>query len=274
MTASAVSTADSSLLLIALAAVLAVLTAHVALGWLHEAQRMAGMRGGRATALAVAAAVLGSGLCAVSVLVLAGEALSFPIGYRSSEALLLWAAAIAGSAVVCLVLLSSARWWAVSMAGILLGSLALALHAGWIHAAGFRPGVTWEPLFLAAAAALLTVGSCSGLWLNWSDSAGVHADRGAWRLGASVLIGLSMVTGLEVLDSGLSLPSQVGSVYSRQLGGNLLSLLGGVLLPLVLSVMAVDLRMRRRQRRHARRQSVAPALASKSRRRRHKIPTL
>lgn len=268
------SSADSSLLLIALAAALAVLTAHVTLGWLHEAQRRTGLLGQRGAALMVAAATLGSGLCAVSVLVLAGEALGFAIGYRFQEALLLWAAAIAGSALVGLVLLTSVRWWAVSFAGVVLGGLVLALHAGWVQAAGFRPGVTWEPVFLAAAGALLAVGCCSGLWLNWSDSGGAQASRGAWRLGASVLIGLSVVTGLEVLDSGLGLHSQVGSVYSRQLGGSLVSLLGGVLLPLVLSVMAIDLGMRRRQRRHTRRSSMGAAPPDKGRRRRHKIPTL
>lgn len=268
------STADSSLLLIALAAVLAVLTAHVTLGWLHEAQRRVGMLGPRGIALVVAALTLGSGLCAASVLVLAGEALTFPIGYRSSDVLWLWAAAIGGSALVGLLLLTSVRWWAVSIAGVALGGLVLALHVGWVHAVGFRPGVTWEPVFMIAAGALLAAGCCSGLWLNWSDSGGAHVSRGPWRLGAAVLIGLSVVTGLELLDSGLGLPSQVGSVYLRQLPGNVLSLLSGVLMPLVLSVMAIDLRMRRRQRRHTRRQALATAPADKSRRRRHKIPTL
>jgi NO-binding membrane sensor protein with MHYT domain len=265
---------DSSLLLMALAAALAVLTAHVTLGWLHEARRGTGLLGSRVVALVVAAATLGSGLCAVSVLVLAGEALSFAVGYRTSQAALLWLAAIGGSALVGIVLLSSVRWWAVSAAGILLGALVLGLHVGWVQAAGFRPGVTWEPVFLSAAAALLVGGCCSGLWLNWSDSGGAQPGRGAWRLGASVLVGLSVVTGLAVVDSGLGLPSQVGSVYLRQLPGSVLSLLGGVLLPLVLAAMAIDLGMRRRQRRHTRRQTIAPSPEERGRRRRHKIPTL
>jgi NO-binding membrane sensor protein with MHYT domain len=274
MTETAPSTADASLLLIALAAVLAVLTAHVTLGWLHEAQRRVGMPGPRAIALVVVALTLGSGLCAASVLVLAGEALTFPIGYHSREVLLLWAAAIGGSALIGFVLLSSVRWWAVSIAGVALGGLVLALHVGWVQAAGFRPGVTWEPVFMIAAGALIAAGCCSGLWLNWSDSGGAHVSRGPWRLGAAVLIGLSVVTGLELLDSGLALPSQIGSVYLRQLPGNVLSLLSGVLLPLVLSVMAIDLRMRRRQRRHMRRQGMGSAPSDKGHRSRHKFPTL
>jgi hypothetical protein len=92
-------TADSSLLLIGLAALLAVLAAHVALGWLHEAQRRVGYLGPRGVGLVVAAIMLGSGLCAASVLVLAGEALSFPLGYRMLQAFILWAAAIGGSAL-------------------------------------------------------------------------------------------------------------------------------------------------------------------------------
>lgn len=274
MTETASSTADSSLLLIALAAGLAVLTAHVSLGWLHEARRRVGTPVPRGVALALAAFALGSGLCGASVLVLAGEALSFPIGYRIRDALLLWAAAVGVSALVGGVLLSSVRWWAVSVAGVLLGGLALALHVGWVHAAGLRPGVTWEPVFLAAAGALLMVGCSSGLWLNWSDSGGAQVGRGAWRPGAAVLIGLSVITGLELMDSGLQLPSQVGSVYFRQLPGSVLSLLGGVLLPLVLTVMAIDLRMRRRHRRQTRRQALGSALSYRSRRRRHKVPTL
>ncbi len=265
------SPAESSLLLIALAATLAVLTAHVALGWLHEAQRRTGSP--RSLAMLLAAVVLGSGLCASSVLVLAGEALSFKIGYRFTDALLLWLGAIAASAVIGLLLLKSARWWAVTTAGLLLGGLALALHVGWVNAAGLRPGVTWEPVFVGAAGVLLMVGCCSGLWLAWSESDGAHAKRDAWRLGASVLVGLSLVTGMEVLDSGLGLPSQVGSVYSRQLPGSVLSMVGGVLLPLVLSVMAIDLTLRRRQRRHKRRESIVLP-QYKRRKRRHKVPTL
>lgn len=275
MTSSIASTADSSLLLIGLAALLAVLAAHVALGWLHEAQRRVGYFGPRGVALLVAAAALGSGLCAASVLALAGEALSFPLGYRAQQALLLWLAAIGGSALIGLVLLSSVRWWAVSLAGVGLGGLVLALHVGWVEAAGLRPGVTWAPVFVGVAGALLSVGCCTGLWLNWSDTGGPRMRRGSWRTGAAVLIGLSIITGLEVLNSGLPLPSQIGSVYLRQLPGNVLSLLGGVLLPLVLSVMAIDLKMRRRHRRHSRRQSTTgSAPMYRKERRRHKIPTI
>ncbi|HLL18830.1 MAG TPA: hypothetical protein VK439_08605, partial [Rubrivivax sp.] len=210
-----------------------------------------------------------------SVLVLAGEALSFPLGYRTQQALLLWAAAMVGSAVIGLLLLSSVRWWAVSLAGVGLGGLALGLHVGWVEAAGLRPGIHWEPVFLGVAAALVTVGCCTGLWVNWSDASGSRRRRGAWRLGAAVLIGLSVITGLEVLNSGLPLPSQIGSVYLRQLPGNVLSLLGGVLLPLVLGVMAIDLRMRRRHRRQSRRHSIAGAAPLyRGERRRHKVPTL
>lgn len=273
MISSITSTTESSLLLMALAAALSVLTAHVAVGWLHEAQRRTGLLGARGLALALTAITLGSGLSAASALVLAGEALSFPIGYRSSEALLLWASAVGGSLVIGFLLLSSTRWWAVSIAGLLLGAMVLALHAGWVDAAGFRPGVTWEPVFVIAAAVLLSVGCCSGLLMGWSESGGANTGRGSWRLGAAVLIGLSVVTGMAVMDSGLGLPTQVGSVYSRQLAGSVVSLIGGVLLPLVLSVMAIDLAMRRRQRRHKRRQTVA-ALPYRGRRRRHKIPTL
>lgn len=266
-------TTESSLLLIALAAALAVLTAHVALGWLHEAQRRSGWLGARGVALALSAGALGSGLCAASVLVLAGEALSFPIGYKASDALGLWLGAIAFSGVIGLLLVHSSRWWALTIGGASLGGMAMAVHAGWVQAAGFRPGVTWEPLFIAAAGVLLMVGCCSGLWLAWSESGRAQPGRGVWRLGASVLVGLSVVTGLEVLNSGLALPSQVGSVYSRQLGSGLVSMLGGVLLPLVLSVMAIDLTARRRQRRQTRRQTIAFP-PHKGRRRKHKIPTL
>ena len=267
--------ADSSLLLIALAAIMAVLAAHVALGWLHEAQRSVGLWLPRGIALVTAALALGSGLCAASVLMLAGEALSFQIGFRTSVALLLYAAAVGGSALIGAVLLSSVRWWSVTIAGAALGGLTLALHVGWVQAAGFRPGVTWEPVYLIAAGALLVVGCSSALWLNWSDRPDSQGRRrGKWRLGAAVLIGLSIATGMALLDSGLALAAQVGSVYLRQLPSGMLNLLAGVLLPLVLSAMAVDLTMRRRQRRHSRRQSLGAAPPYKGRRRRHKIPTL
>ena len=89
---------NSSLLLWALAAVVAMLVVHVALGWMREAQRARDpasgyrMRPGSLPWLPmfVSAAVLGTGLCTVIVLGLSSESLGFTVGYRWLWAPALW----------------------------------------------------------------------------------------------------------------------------------------------------------------------------------------
>lgn len=237
---------ESSLLMWLVASAVALLAVQVFLGWLRQAQRAAGWRR-RALLLLLAAAVLGTGLNATVVLALAGEATDFPMGYQTTSVLLLGLGAVAGSAVAALPMLRSHRWWMLGASGVMLACLAAALQAGWLIAAGFRPGLVWQPQFIGAAVIVMILACGGGLWIGLGNSRD-RPRRLLWRLGASALIGLGVVAGQELLTAGAGLPAQVGSVYQNEVPSSVLGLLCGVLLPLVLGAMALDQAIRHNQR--------------------------
>jgi hypothetical protein len=219
----------SSLLLWALAALVAILVMHVALGWMREAQRAQGVSpipGPNPAAgnnypiawwpMLLSALVLGTGLCTVIVLGLSSEALGFTVGYR-----LLWAPAL---------------WVAAA---------AMAVQTGWIVAAGFRPGVVWRPAFLVTAGVLMLIGFWSSFSMANSLAAHDGRQRRMWRLAADGLGGLTLIGGQEIVTNSARLLTQAGSVYQRELSANILSLALGAVVPIVLAMLAMDLSMRR-----------------------------
>lgn len=267
--------AESSLLIWGISAGVAMLTAHVTLGWMRQSQKEPGLRQNW-RALLLAAGVLGTGICSTMLLSLAAAALSFPIGYMALMAPAIWAAAVLGSVPVAAWVALNQRWFSLLGAGMLLAAVATAVQVAWIMAAGFRPGVVWRREFVAAAAVLATVGLSAGLWVAFSFVAQESRRRTLWRVGAAMLVALSIVAGQELVVYGASLPSQVGSVYLRQLPGAILALAAGVFVPLVLSAMAVDLALRSSRRRR-RRPSTDPSVKfdpQRRRKRRHRVRSL
>jgi NO-binding membrane sensor protein with MHYT domain len=265
--------AESSLLMWLVAAAVAVLAAHVCLGWLrHGIRQGGGWR--RWPAWLIASMTLGTGLCATTVLALSGEALAFAVGYRLILALLLWLAAIGGSLLLCAVLLFSQRSWLLLGLGLLLGASATVLQWGWFTAAGFRPGLVWRYEFPVAAGILMAVCTGAALWMSFSEAGQNSNRRTLWRVGSAFLLGGSIIAGQQLLSLGAGLPTQVGSVYQRELPGSILGLVCGVLLPLVLVVMALDLLMRQKSNRRSSRDAGANFAPRKRRKRRHRIRTL
>jgi NO-binding membrane sensor protein with MHYT domain len=264
---------ESSLLLWLLAALVAILAAHVGLAWVREGQRQAGWRG-RWPALLIAAATLGTGLCAAVVLGLSAEALGFQIGYRTAAAPLLWLLAMTGSLPVAAWLMHNQGPAAKIGASVVLAALATTVQAGWVWAVGFRPGLNWPIGYVAAAAIAMAAGAAVALGLAFSPASKEGRHRQYWRVGAAALLGLSVVAGQEVLVYGVDLSGQVGSAYGREISATVLCLAGGALVPLVLSVMALQIEMRRRPMRR-RGQSVRTLNeAPRRRKRRHPIRTL
>jgi hypothetical protein len=133
---------------------------------------------------------------------------------------------------------------AIAGSGLLLGLLGIAVQAGWLSAVGFRPGIYWRPAWAAGAAALLVVGMVASLWVAFSGSAERRRNV-MWRLGAGLMMGLSLIAGQEALLAGAGLTAQVGSVFKDEVPASVMCLVGGVLAPLVMSVMALDLELRR-----------------------------
>lgn len=258
---SAQSNSDSSLLLWMLAAVLALFAAHVALGWIREVQRQKSFRDSWKGLLSAAVA-MGSGISGSVVLALSAEALTFPLGYSLQRALVLWAAAILGSLPSCFWLARKNGVLASLVGGALLAAVAVAVQSSWVVAVGFRPGITWRMEFLAAAFVFLLIGLSGAFWVAFSEPSKAGRRRRLWRVGGTALLGLSLVAGQEVLMAGAGLLAQVGSVYKDQLPAAIASLVAGVVVPLGLLVMAIDLDLRRRQRRRHRTGKDSPTTLS------------
>jgi NO-binding membrane sensor protein with MHYT domain len=273
MTPSSSSTAEFSVLMWVLAALTAVLAVHISLGWVRVAHRRTGLRE-QWRPLLLAAMVLGTGLCAAVVLSLSAEALAFPIGYRAIVVPGLWLGAMAVALPVVYAVARSQRWWSLVLCGTAVAALAAAVQVGWMLAAGFRPGIFWRAEFVATALILMCIGCGAGLWVGFSSVSRDGERRTLWRLGASALVGLSVLAGQEIFMTAAGLVAQVGSVYLREVPSSILSLVCGVVVPLILAVMGMDLYMRRPKRRRSSSDPASQFSPQKRRKRRHRVQSL
>ncbi len=264
---------DSSLLLWLVAAAVAVLAAHVAQGWVLQAQRAeSNVVRQQWRALLLAGLTLGTGICAAMLLATSAQGLMFPIGYKTLPAAGLWLGAMAGCLPIVAWAAATQRGWLLALSGVALAALAGGLDIGWLWAAGFRPGIIWRPTFLAAGFVALIVGLTAASWMAYSGFAKGSSRPALWRLGAALLTGLTLAGGQELLIFAAGLPYQQGSIYQAYVPLNVLSLVAGVLVPLVLTVMTVDLLLRRPSKR--RRGSSQEFNPRRRRKRRHRIRTL
>jgi diguanylate cyclase len=234
---------ESSLLLWLMAAVVALLSAYLFIGWVRRVQGVQGWREWAGPVL-LAGTVLGLGFTSAMVLAMSAEALPFPLGYR-------WIAVPALFLLPPLACVPAAWWlsrrqnWIALLAcGLMLAAVALAVQVGWIMAAGLRPGLRWNPTLVGAAAAMGVVGFVAASWLAYSDSSGDGARKTLWRVGGAVLMAITLVASQEVVVSAVGLLAQVGSVYQREAPATWLCLLAGALVPIVMAVLALDLMLR------------------------------
>ena len=248
----------------------ALLAAHVTLGWLARARRRPALALSWPAQM-VSAATLGSGVCATAVLGLSAEGFRFPLGYGSVAALVLWLGAIIACLPLVALLTVSGRWWSVLLAGVLLAGIGCGAQMGWIWAAGFRPGVLWKWPVVGAAAAAMGAGSLAAFWMAVHERAttGRTPDR-LTRTGSMMLLGLSLLVGQQLILAGADLASQKGSVYRNQVPNSLLSLACGALVPLTLAIMALDLSLRQSHRRR----SQSGFTPHQRRKRRHRVRSL
>ncbi len=252
-------------------AFVALLTAHVGLGWLARARRRPALALSWPAQL-MSATTLGTGICATAVLGLSAEGLNFPLGYGSVAAPVLWLGAVIACLPVVASLTFSTHWWAALLGTLILAGLGTGVQMGWIWAAGLRPGVLWNRPVVAAATLVMGVGFLAALWMAVHErESRSHEPRNLTRLGSMVLLGLSLLVGQQMVLSAADLISQQGSVYRNQVPNSLLSLGCGALVPLTLVIMALDLSLRRSQsQRHRSANGFAP---QKRRKRRHRAPT-
>ena len=248
----------SLILMIALTAV-AILTGHVALGWLALARRNPSPTLGWKEQLTLAG-VLGTGACATAILGLTNEVVEHAIGYGAVAAPVLWL----GAVILCLplsaALAHSSSGWAVALATVLLTAVAAAAQMGWVWAAGFRPGVQWDYKVLGAACTLMVAGFACAIWVAGTIKSSSRTSGSARRdpqyvlkFGSAAVLGLSLMVGQQIMLGGADLDMQRGSVYRNQVPGTLMALACGALLPLTLAVMSLELSMRNKRRQERRR---------------------
>jgi NO-binding membrane sensor protein with MHYT domain len=240
---------QSSLLMWALAAIIVWLAAHVMLGWMRQAQEEWEWDLGRLRQVAVGGATFGTAISVAIPLGLAGEALSFPIGYQPLAALGLWLGAIVVFIGLALVPVWREEGASAAGAGVLLGLSITGLQWAWMMSAGFRPGIQWQPAFVGAAGVVSAAGVGTAMALAFPYGERARSYRYSWRIAAAGLVGLSFLSGYALLLYAADLPTQMGSAFRYELPGGLISLVGGAVVPIVLMLMAMDLETRRRQRR-------------------------
>lgn len=242
------SSAENSLLLWALGALVYWLGVHVMLAAVRDARREPGLRDNWFNLL-LAGLAIGSVLCAGMVVALNGNTMGFALGFSTWAGVGLVCGALVGGVVVSLLLGLWTGWPGTVIGGLLLGTLTVAVQAGWLVSAGFRPGITWRPDAVAMAAGAAVVGAVIALLLAFSEGASFSRARLRWRLAAAgVLVG-AIVGAQELLIAGSRLGTQVGSVFQNQLPGPMLALVFGSVVPLLLVVAALDLGAGRRKRR-------------------------
>ena len=241
------STAEFSMLLWLLGALVMGLAAHLGQAWVRMTQRGPTLLR-QWPALLLGSSALGAGMCSALVLCMQAEALSFPVGYKVMAALGLWAAAIVGCLFAVALTAFSTRSWVLFGSGTLLAGVVMGLEFGWVWAAGFRPGVLWRDELVGGAAVLQIIGLALANWLAFSQACQASERRPLWRLAASALVALTVMGGQTVMLLAAGVLGQRGSVYQNELPGTVLSLVFGVLVPLVLAAMSLDLWLRRSQR--------------------------
>jgi NO-binding membrane sensor protein with MHYT domain len=261
---------DHALFVWLLAGGVASLTTHLGLGWLARARRHPAFVDGVPSQLA-AAAVMGTGLCATALINLLGEPLHFELGYGSLAAVVLWLGAMLASLAIVAGLTYSTRWWMLLPAAVVLAALLVGIQVGWVWAAGLRPGVLWRWPMVGVGIGMALIGTLVGLSMALKQGSRRRYDaQSLRRRGAALMLGLSLMGGQQVALSAADAGSQRFSAYRKQLPGTLVGVVCGVLVPMTLVVLSIDLSMRNRHRQR----SLSQFAPERRRKRRHKVRVL
>jgi len=255
---------DISALLWVLAAVVAVLSAHIAVGYARQSQRAVLPRT-RRLCVAAAAATLGTGSWSAMLLGLSSQGLNYSLGYLGTGLAGAWATVALATAAAWVLLLRWPRPAMLVLAGVLIGGGALGAQMLLVRSAGLLPGVLWQKAALAMAALVPALGAGAGLWMAFLREGRNSRGRQGWRWGAAAVIGLSLIAGQELAMSAARMSSQRSSAYEHQVPALALCAFAGLGVPILLMLLQMDLHLRRiardggdpaapRRRRRSRRQ--------------------
>ena len=234
---------DAKLILLPMAVVVLCLAAHVGIGYARHGARAPGPSV-RALYLGTAAFALASGSWAASLLRLS-EATPFPLGYGAGRLLLAWAAAWSTMALALAWPVSRRGPASVLTGGVLIGVGAVLAQALLVDSAALRPGAAWNSLLLGLALAIPPLGGGAGLWLAMLGPGRDGSHRHQWRWVAAGLLAAMALCGQEMVMEAGSVGDQRSSANTDEVPGTVACLLAGAAVPIVLLVLAVDLRLRR-----------------------------
>jgi NO-binding membrane sensor protein with MHYT domain len=216
---------------------LAGLAGHLVLAFTRDMRRHGGAV---ATVLlgAAAALALGSGAFAAMALAMSGQPVAYTVGYRADALLAAWAMAVAAAG-----LLVALMAWRPSPAAVVLGAGlyaagATAAQVGTVWAAGLLPGLAWRVETLFMAAALQAVLSACALWLAFLGPGRSGRHRRRWRAAAAALFALALIVGPEVVLLAGDMATQIASANAGQVGLRSVKLLGAVVVPALLVLLA------------------------------------
>lgn len=254
---SSLTSPQGSVLLWLLGALVYLLGMHVGMAALREARRLdqgTGWSAEQIRLVLTAGAAWGTAPGIGFVLAISSLALPFALGFAASQGLWLWLGAVAAGCLLAAALLRWPTAAAELAAGAALGLLALALHAGWLSAAGFRPGLVWRTELLVISGLLMVASLALAFGIGLSDLSTEGPSRKRWRGVAATLGAFGLIAGQELLVGGMNIAKQVSSVFKHELSAGLLSLIGGVGVPIALLMawLLLFIAKRSRSRRHHR----------------------
>lgn len=226
-----------------LAIFVVALGVHVALGYLRQTARDPRPRKALPY-FALASFALGTAVWSGAIL--CSSTLEFPIsiGYSKAGLAISWLVSWVGASLPLALL---ARWRsapAIGAAGLLLAGSVIYTAVQLVDSIGLEPYFSWqvESVFLAFPAA--AGGAIAGFWIDLARPHRGRSGRRWWRFGAAMMIGFASVIGLSLVLAAVPLGIETKSNFQKEVPRVVAGLGGGLMVPLLLVALALDLRMR------------------------------
>lgn len=227
--------------------VIAMLAAHVAIGYLRRSRHAPAARP-RNVMVLLAAAALAAGTMSAMLLGISAQALPYLVGYRALGVGAAMLGAAAGAGVVLFVLARWPRPVSVIGGGIVVAAASLAAQMQLVESVGLRPGFSWRLEALALALPLSISGCVGALWIACLGPGHGHRRSAGWRWAAAAMLGLAIVGGQELVLAAAGMPGQTSSDHARQLPATVACVFAGMLVPTALVLLEFDLVSRRHLR--------------------------
>ena len=200
---------------------------------------------------------MGTGIWSMHFVGMLAYTLPISLGYTGGMTLLSWLAAVAVSSIALGVAgRGEAAAWRITAGALAMGAGICAMHYTGMAALEMAPGIVWNPLLIAASAAIAT-GAAAAALLIFFGLQSVHGvrRRQLYKAAAAVVMGLA-ISGMHYTGmAAASFPIGALCLSADQLGGSQLGgmvmLASGALLSLTLFTSMLDSRLQHKTSRLA-----------------------